>query len=221
MPRLVRSLALLVACSLGACQGTGDVKKSASTSSDATSNPVQDVFNATDTPSTVDAGSTSTADSWPTWPDVEDLDVPPCEASTPVVPKPPDDLIPHTLPMAAFSDVTAQYGIPLTSHAYCAVGADFDADGREDILLVEISPGKAKIHVILLAKGKTQHRYTEVDTSLLLPDNGCSAVDLDFDGRLDLLLAGTSGLAFYRNLGDGTFVDKSEAYLPYDMDFDA
>ncbi len=157
----------------------------------------------------------------PVWPDVADQDVPPCNEPAPVVPKPPDELNPAKLPAAKFTVVTDDYVFSKGTHAYCAIGVDLDGNGREDMLVIEWLLSTAKIHAVLLSDGPPVHRLSPIDTSLLVPDNGCTAADLDHDGRPDLLIAGTSGLAMYRNQGDGTFVDRSADYLPWDMDFDA
>ena len=157
----------------------------------------------------------------PSWPDVADKVVAPCNDPPPVVPDPPAELIPGKLPPAKFTVVTGEYGFSAGTHAYCTVGTDLDGDHREDMLVVEWHLSTARIHVVLLKDGPPQHRYSPIDTSLLVPDNGCTAADLDYDGHPDLVLSGTAGLAIYRNKGDGNFVDHSATYLPYDLDFDA
>mgnify|MGYP002630919723 CR=1 FL=1 len=157
----------------------------------------------------------------PLWPDAADRDVPPCGDPPPVAPKAPEELIPGDLPVAAFTVVTDSYGFSSGVHAYCTIGADLDGNGREDMLVIESHLSKAQIHVVLLSDGEPQHRFSAIDTALIVPDNGCGAADLDYDGRLDLMLAGTAGLAVYRNLGDGKFVDVSAKYLPWDLDVDA
>lgn len=157
----------------------------------------------------------------PLWPDAADRDVPPCDDPAPAVPVAPEALIPADLPPAAFAVVTAEYGFSAGEHAYCTIGVDLDGDGREDMLVIESHLSKARFHAVLLSAGEPKHRYSDIDTSLILPDNGCGAADLDHDGRPDILLAGTAGLAVYRNIGDGQFKDFSADYLPWDMDVDA
>ncbi len=130
---------------------------------------------------------------------------------------------PNKLPMAKFTDVTADYGLPAgVQYAFCTAAADFDGNGTDDIVLIEKSFSTAILHTLLLdGEGGVQPKSSPFDTSMLFPNMGCSVADLDFDGKPDLLVGGTSGLAYYRNKGDGTFVDWSNEYLPYEMDFAA
>ena len=130
---------------------------------------------------------------------------------------------PKSLPQAAFTDVTTNFGIaPNMTHSLCVAAADLDANGREDIVVVERVQQKATIHVILLGYGPSKglsHVFTKVDTTLLLPTSACTVFDLTGDGKPDLLMGGASGLALYQGNGFGGFGDVSETWLPYIMDF--
>ncbi len=130
---------------------------------------------------------------------------------------------PATLAKAAFTDVTTNFGVvPLQTHSLCVAAADLDANGREDVVVVERVKEKATIHVILLGYGPNKglsHVFTKVDTTLLLPTSACTVFDLTGDGKPDLLMGGASGLALYQGNGFGGFSDVSETWLPYIMDF--
>ncbi len=129
---------------------------------------------------------------------------------------------PETLPFAAFTNVTADYGIdPNKSHGICVAVADLDSNGREDLLMVERTGTKAKVHTILLGPGQPVHVWTEFDTTMLLPTSGCVLVNMDDDAKPDLLVGGPSGAALYTGDGKGGFVDASAEWLPYVMNFTA
>ncbi len=137
--------------------------------------------------------------------------------ATPVAIGPQD---PTQLPKVAFTDITASFGIdPLKVHSACVGLGDFDNNGHDDFLVIEVDKTKATIHAVLLGGAKPQHVFTPFDTTLLLPTTGCSMVDLDSDGKLDLLAGGHAGAAFYTGDGKGGFVDHSAQWLPYIMDF--
>ena len=129
---------------------------------------------------------------------------------------------PTTLPPAAFTDVTLAYGIdPGKAHSICVAAADLDGNGSEDLVMVERTMGKAKIHAVLLGGAKPAHVLTPFDTTLLLPTTGCTLVDMDSDGTPDLLVGGQSGAALYMGDGKGGFVDQSAKWLPFIMDFES
>jgi hypothetical protein len=127
---------------------------------------------------------------------------------------------PATLPLAAFVDVTVQFGLdPAKVHGACVAVADFDDNGRADFAVVEASAGKAAIHAVLLGNGPPVHVWSAVDTATLVPAFGCAAFDFDGDAKTDLLLGGPAGAAFYRGKGQGVFTDASTEWLPYINDY--
>lgn len=124
------------------------------------------------------------------------------------------------LPAAQFSDVSLQMGIEANKlHAHCAAAFDVDGDGVDDFVLVEALLSTATIHAVLIKPAGPVHVFSEVDTSTFVPDMGCAVADLDDDGKADLLLTGTAGMALYRNAGKGAFVDDSAIWLPDEMDY--
>lgn len=132
-----------------------------------------------------------------------------------------------TLPKADFMvDVTAKMGLgdfaAGFTHTKCTVGADFDGDGNDDFAVIEKAPkgGKTRIHTVLRKATGKLDVYSNFDTSVGVPANGCSLGDLDSDGKLDLLVGlNDSGMLYYQNEGAGSFVDKTVIYLPKGMDF--
>ncbi len=155
-------------------------------------------------------------------------DVPPhsCDgvATTGPVPgdtgQPPGPVDPLTLKAAAFVDVTSLMGLdPSRMHAHCAAAMDVDGDGAQDFVVVESLLSKATIHAVLIKPAGPVHVNSPIDTSSFVPDMGCTVADLDDDGRADLLLTGTAGMALYRNAGKGKFVDQSATWLPDEMDY--
>lgn len=139
--------------------------------------------------------------------------------AAPVVIGPVD---PATLPFAQFANVTSSFGIdPDKAHSMCVAVADLDGNGREDLLMIERTGTKAKIHAILLGPGTPGHVWTDFDTTLLLPTTGCVLVDMNDDSKPDLLVGGASGAALYTGDGKGGFVDASAEWLPYVMNFTA
>ncbi len=124
------------------------------------------------------------------------------------------------LPMAAFIDVTTNYGIALDkTHNHCVVVTDLDGDGAQDFVVVQQHQSQATIDAVILTPDGAKHVLTPVDTSAFIPDMGCALADLDADGRGDLILTGAAGLAVYRNDGGGAFSDKTAAWLPAEMDY--
>jgi hypothetical protein len=143
---------------------------------------------------------------------------PATEVSGPVTVFGPQD--PTQLPAAPMADITAQFGLdPVKTHSPCVGAGDLDGNGRDDMLVIEIAKTDATIHAILLGDGPPQHVWTPFDTSQLLPTTGCSLVDMDGDGQLDLLAGGHAGAALYLGNGKGGFADHSQEWLPYIMDF--
>ena len=116
-----------------------------------------------------------------------------------------------------FSDATERMGLaargPSTAHA--AVAADYDNDGKLDLLLLQ--PGGAR-----LLRQRQAGSFEDVTTAAgvrATPDLSMSAafVDVDHDGDLDIFIAGGARSAdgshraaanqLLRNNGNGTFAD--------------
>lgn len=100
-------------------------------------------------------------------------------------------------------------------HALLAVGngsaawADYDADGRSDVVLSGETPGGP---VTSLYRNEGGFQFTPIPAPLEDVANATLAwADMDVDGDPDLLLAGEDGTGFiskvYRNDGNGSFVD--------------
>lgn len=133
---------------------------------------------------------------------------------TPVVP-----VDPASLPFAAWVDVTDQFGFGgyvMPGHAPCTVGADFDADGRDDLAVARYVNNAMELDVLLLTDSGITHVKTAIPGSV---NTQCSAADLDGDGLIDLLLGTPAGYYYMRNVGGGAFVDATEGFLPPIMDF--
>lgn len=131
-----------------------------------------------------------------------------------------------------FEDVTARTGIPPDQTAVAVAAADYDGDGRRDIYFVDRGPNR-------LYRNLGGWRFRDVTKKAGVGDArfGIGAVffDMDGDGDLDLYVANylkydrkehafyapdaypgpavyqTEPHVLYRNLGDGTFADVSEA----------
>ena len=109
-----------------------------------------------------------------------------------------------------FSDVTAAVGLPTgTQYGWAdsadAVVLDSDQDGYLDI--VSMNYGYAK----LWRFNNTTHKY-EATTPPGLPSANKQlvrpiALDVDGDGKLDIVALSSSGLSFYKNNGNGTFTE--------------
>ena len=142
-----------------------------------------------------------------------------------------------------FTDVAAQAGITRTGWAQAACAGDFDNDGNTDLLVTYYGHNT-------LYRNRGHGKFEDVTEKAKLPVTGtrwgagCSFVDYDRDGLLDIFISnyvdldiaktptpggkggcdwkglavscGPVGLptahnALYRNNGDGTFTDVSEA----------
>jgi len=143
-----------------------------------------------------------------------------------------------------FKDVTQQAGLFRTGYAYGVTIGDYDNDGFEDIFITYWGQN-------VLYHNNGDGTFTDItkQANLLSPDknrfgSGCTFVDFDRDGKLDLFVsnyvgfdpsaiprAGSSGScnykgvpvncgprglpygrhSLYRNNGDGTFTDISDA----------
>jgi hypothetical protein len=86
---------------------------------------------------------------------------------------------------------------------------DYDGDGDLDIYLLNGAPFSNALY------RNEGARFTEVtEQAGLKSDNysmGCAASDYDNDGDLDLFVSGFGAGHLYRNEGDGTFSDVTEA----------
>ncbi|MBM4344062.1 MAG: CRTAC1 family protein [Deltaproteobacteria bacterium] len=141
-------------------------------------------------------------------------DLPPVPPVTPVDPA--------TLPLAAMVDQTASFGIdPAQTHNACVAVADFDGNGREDFVVMESQGWKSTIHAVLLGAGPPKHVKSKFDSATSQANFGCTSVDMNGDGKPDLLVGGFSGLALYLGDGAGGFHNKSDDWLPFFMDFES
>lgn len=145
-------------------------------------------------------------------------------AALPQLPPPPQTIPvdPTTLPVAAFVDDTAAYGInPTATHQACVAVADFDSNGREDFVVVETKGWSSTLHAVLLGGAGPKHVKTATGGSGGQANFGCTAVDMNGDDKPDLLTGGFSGTALYLGDGAGGFKDHSDDWLPYLLDFEA
>ena len=87
---------------------------------------------------------------------------------------------------------------------------DYDNDGRADLLLMSDAPN----HKVGLYRN-VSGRFTDASAGSHLDIPGrafsCVAGDYDNDGWTDVVIALESGLRLFRNQGDGTFRDMTEA----------
>jgi hypothetical protein len=94
--------------------------------------------------------------------------------------------------------------------------ADFDGDGRHDLVFVsedDVKLGRSEVHEFY--RGKEGGVFERVFG--VLPDTEANAVacaDVSGDGRPDLLIAGAGQDLLLVNDGKGSFVDATEARLP-------
>lgn len=131
-----------------------------------------------------------------------------------------------------FEDLTAKAGVAGAGYATAATAGDFDNDGHPDLYVVNVGPNQ-----LLRNRGDGTFEDVTVKAGVGDPGTGIGAVwvDVDNDGRLDLFVANyltfdpnyrlyfqpdgfPNALAYkpefnvlYRNRGDGTFENISEA----------
>ncbi|MFQ5430712.1 MAG: FG-GAP-like repeat-containing protein [Phycisphaerae bacterium] len=120
-----------------------------------------------------------------------------------------------------FTDRTATSGIPAVTAPSGITAADYDDDGDLDLYFSNwLAPN-------LLMRNDGAFTFADVTTIAGVGDDGagtgCAWADYDGDGRLDLYVANRTGTQsasgvpstvpnrFYRNQGDGTFVDVAPA----------
>ena len=123
-------------------------------------------------------------------------------------------------------DWTARNGEEAGHHAIleslgsgCAI-ADYDQDGRLDIFIAgggTFGPQREILPVSMALYRQTDAwQFARVETAAGLGpirhySHGTCAADFDEDGFPDLLITGYGGLQLFRNHGDGTFVDDTDA----------
>ncbi len=108
-----------------------------------------------------------------------------------------------------YTDVTAAIGLEGERATACACFADFEGDGRPD--LVEVG-ARTESYGSLRLFGNTVSAWVERTKEAGIVPRGtavdCVPGDYDNDGRLDLLVVyWESGVALYRNQGRGRFSD--------------
>ena len=110
-----------------------------------------------------------------------------------------------------FTDVTSTAGVGDTGEGYSTAWADYDGDGDLDLYVA--NNGGANT----LYQNDGDGTFTDVTSVAGVGDTGegqgTAWADYDGDGDLDLYVANTSGGAnvLYRNNGDSTFTDMSNA----------
>ncbi|GEM_PF-3282798 len=131
----------------------------------------------------------------------------------------------HTkLAVKGFSDVTAAYPIKSKDpFALCNAVADFDGDGIDDVAFISTGQSDMTVHVLNLGKGAAAAKVvqTTIPATFFYPSGSCAVLDADDDGKPDLVLSGSPGLALLRNTGGGKFKDESQKMLPKTMDWSA
>ncbi len=154
-------------------------------------------------------------------------------------------------PAVTFTDVAAQSGVRFT-HNNGAFGKkylpetmgsgalflDFDADGWQDLLLVNGRnwagrPGPRSLPALFrnLRNGTFSNVTAGSGLDVELYGIGASSADYDNDGRADIYLTALGGNRLFRNLGNGRFADvttragvadagfsTSSLWLDYDVD---
>ena len=109
-----------------------------------------------------------------------------------------------------FADVAPEMGAGAPGYGTAVAWGDYDADGDQDLYVVNLGPGGAgQANVLLRNDGDT---YTDVTAGAGVGDAGpgvaAAWADMDNDGDLDLFVSNRPGdNALYENDGDGHFED--------------
>jgi Flp pilus assembly protein TadD len=118
----------------------------------------------------------------------------------------------YAMQQGFLTEVTARVPLPLPAGAGFATFADYDNDGWLDLFAIGMD-GRG-----YLLRNRDGQRFEDVTARAgVAALNGARRglfVDLDHDGDLDLLLAGTESLALYRNNADGSFTLLPSAGAP-------
>ncbi|MEB2285468.1 MAG: hypothetical protein B6D46_01370 [Polyangiaceae bacterium UTPRO1] len=124
----------------------------------------------------------------------------------------------HNLGDGRFVDVIENSGIATDGDKHGVAWGDFDNDGRLD-LYISLGAGRGtstKQNRLYRNEGDGHFRDVAASAGVADPNGRSRAVawlDVDNDGWLDLLVANyASPSRLFRNLGNGTFADVSEAY---------
>ncbi len=123
-----------------------------------------------------------------------------------------------------YRDIAAEAGVADQGNGYCCAFADYDNDGDPDLYVGNINDTDRPVTRILY-RNNGDATFSDVTREAGLAGRGnnisCFWGDVDTDGDLDLFLANSSGPghpeaqwganSLFRNNGDGTFSDVSEA----------
>jgi FG-GAP-like repeat len=102
----------------------------------------------------------------------------------------------------------------VTGGAGCAVKGDFNGDGRPDLAVNNTNGSSSQGISILLGTGKATAPF-KAGTSIALAGAECQVtVDVNADGKLDLLVPVNGTVNTYLGNGDGTFTLKSTTPTP-------
>ena len=139
-----------------------------------------------------------------------------------------------------FVDVTEESGLHLVAHSEAATFFDFDNDGALDLFVTNTAGWTTEVRgpdgryftgrsgLYSLAASPIEHNvlyrndghghFTDVTAAAGVAGPGwggdVSVLDMDGDGRLDLLVANMFGVSqLYRNAGDGKFEDVTRSAL--------
>jgi hypothetical protein len=121
--------------------------------------------------------------------------------------------VPPSTPLAAYvylgnGNGTFQTPTTLAPGAYwlnAVAIADMNGDGKPDIVIAGQSSDKSTAYVnVLLGNGNGTFQAAIVNSFSLEFSSAIAIGDIDGDGRLDVVMAGTVGSVFFGN-GDGTF----------------